>query len=611
MTKKAIIDDENSFEKYVVSLKDFEEEEEEKEEVVESINTDSVGWPGSPPTSTSHFLSTNSSSQDSLILSTADNSDHKEQSSKKIVKKKNIDWFIGSEQEIPDDELFKSATISNENESSIKSDDDGDGEYHQSNSIDIDVQQQTLSSTFSFDCGSPNSLSYFLQQNPTKLSNSINLTTSQQQKQQLQKSLKKSFSSASIISTGSPYSDTISAGTSPISINNNNNTMMMNVASKKRGLFSRGSKTITGGGGGGGSSLGANATSSTSINDNHQEENGKINKTPSSPSGASHQFNELDEDRFNGDGVQFQGKMIGHEYVAEARGEQMCQQSLKKLKIIQKALGGHKRKINVFISFDGIKILDPQTNEELFHHSVPQISFISRDETDTRAFGYVFGNSQTGHQFIGIKTKKEAMIVMSTIGQLFAITLKRKRNAEQEQQAAAAAVASVISTGEEHLYHSVPDRQSSLTSSSQTLEIVNNTNDLINNSGSATTKSRARIRPNTGVALENVPIPALPPPSDQHPRHRQHNQHFATVGRVNDINNNFSQLQQKTLSSSLINELDLFQPTNVAGGGQNLGSSIDSSLPKVCDVLFFGFSVRLIFIIINRTQINRNPVHKV
>nr|XP_027199694.1 probable serine/threonine-protein kinase DDB_G0282963 [Dermatophagoides pteronyssinus] len=552
---------ENSFKKYVNSLEDSEEEDE--------VNiTDSDGWPSSPPlhqqsSIASNFLSTtNSDSQDSLILSTGHVNNTDKDQPEKLVKHRNIDWFIGSEQEIPDDELFKSATISIENESSTKSD---DVDEQQSNSIDIE-EQQILSSALAFDCGSPNSLNYFLQQNPiTKLSSSINSTTSPQQ-QQLPKSFKKSYSSANIVSTGSTYCDTISTETSPIAINNT-----MNVASKKRGLFSRGSKTISGG-----SSLGTHATSSTSINDNHQEENGKINKTPSSPSGASHHFNELDEDRFNGDGVQFQGKLIGHEYVAEARGEQMCQQSLKKLKIIQKALGGHKRKINLFISFDGIKILDPQTNEELFHHSVPQISFISRDETDTRAFGYVFGNSQTGHQFIGIKTKKEAMIVMSTIGQLFAITLKRKRNAEQEQTAA-----SVISSGEEHLYHSVPD-QTSLTSSLQTSEIGDNNNDIVTNN-STTTKSRARIR--TGVALENVPIPALPPPSEQHPRHRQHNQstqqnqRFATIGRVNDINNNFSQ-QQKTLPSALINELDLFQPTNVTGGCQNLSASIDSSLPK-------------------------------
>ena len=135
--------------------------------------------------------------------------------------------------------------------------------------------------------------------------------------------------------------------------------------------------------------------------------------------------------------------------------------------IIQKAMGGHKRRIHLHISFDGIKIADALSAEQLFHHTVPQISFISTDETDTRAFGYVFGNSTTGHQFIGIKTKKEAMVVMTTIGQLFSITLKRKRSAEE---AAALAIAESIkedykeyykaaegggSAAEDHIYHTM------------------------------------------------------------------------------------------------------------------------------------------------------------
>jgi hypothetical protein len=43
--------------------------------------------------------------------------------------------------------------------------------------------------------------------------------------------------------------------------------------------------------------------------------------------------NDLSEDKFFGDGIQFSAKLIGHEFVAEARGEHMCQQSIKKLKV--------------------------------------------------------------------------------------------------------------------------------------------------------------------------------------------------------------------------------------------------------------------------------------
>lgn len=101
---------------------------------------------------------------------------------------------------------------------------------------------------------------------------------------------------------------------------------------KKRGLFSRSATA------GGAAALGHNELSDVSVSDL---------KMPKSPTNSTSQLNsssgnsvgagglnaEQDEDRFNGDGVMFHGKLIGSEYVAEARGEQMCQQSLKKLKV--------------------------------------------------------------------------------------------------------------------------------------------------------------------------------------------------------------------------------------------------------------------------------------
>lgn len=94
----------------------------------------------------------------------------------------------------------------------------------------------------------------------------------------------------------------------------------MNVA-KKRGLFSRATKP--------------NTVSVGDLSEMNESANGlaKAKGAPSSPSSVSGGIDSQDEDRFNGDGVMFHGKLIGHEYVAEARGEQMCQQSLKKLKV--------------------------------------------------------------------------------------------------------------------------------------------------------------------------------------------------------------------------------------------------------------------------------------
>ncbi|KAI2796251.1 Dab2p, partial [Blomia tropicalis] len=361
-----------------------------------------------------------------------------------------------------------------------------------------------------------------------------------------QQKISQSFDTTNLNSSSPPISNNIT-DSSPDS--KNMKTM------KKRGLFSRSTN--------GGTSL--QATSELDVS--HSDKSSKSPTTPNGQRSGSIHEEKFKDEEFNGDGVQFQGKLIGHEYVADARGEDMCQQSLKKLKIIQKAVGGHKRRIHMYISFDGIKIHDAVTLEQLFHHTVPQISFISRDESDTRAFGYVFGNSATGHQFIGIKTKKEAMHIMQCIGQLFASTLKRKQRAE-EAAALAASATSSSSPGrpdsvvniindtiqDDHMYHSV-------------YEVDPNTNPTVTNT------SRSRRSRTISNNSENVPIPALPPPLSDHQR-RAHQQ----------INSNIPQTvksQQQQQQSNLFNETDMFasfdpnpQPTLLA---PNQNSKLPSS----------------------------------
>jgi hypothetical protein len=70
----------------------------------------------------------------------------------------------------------------------------------------------------------------------------------------------------------------------------------------------------------------SSTASSHSISGNSNGMNGNNKTTNGVNGGAS-------EDRFLGEGIQFGAKLIGHEFVAEARGEHMCQQSLKKLKV--------------------------------------------------------------------------------------------------------------------------------------------------------------------------------------------------------------------------------------------------------------------------------------
>lgn len=95
---------------------------------------------------------------------------------------------------------------------------------------------------------------------------------------------------------------------------------------KKRGLFSRS---------GGSLSMHSKSMASTSSNAGNLDRMSGDSSSGNGKSGLSSStaLPDADEDKFNGEGVLFVGKLIGTEYVADARGEQMCQQSLKKLKV--------------------------------------------------------------------------------------------------------------------------------------------------------------------------------------------------------------------------------------------------------------------------------------
>ncbi|GFS43312.1 protein disabled [Nephila pilipes] len=134
-----------------------------------------------------------------------------------------------------------------------------------------------------------------------------------------------------------------------------------------------------------------------------------------------------DPDRFSGDGINFKAKIIGTERVLDARGNRMCQGALQRLKAAVKLSGDHKQKIVLNISLNGIMIKEEKSGELLHHHPIHKISFISQDTSDNRAFGYVFGSPQTGHEFFGIKTEKIASQVVLTLRDLFLTALELKK----------------------------------------------------------------------------------------------------------------------------------------------------------------------------------------
>ncbi|XP_065518306.1 disabled homolog 2 isoform X5 [Lathamus discolor] len=140
--------------------------------------------------------------------------------------------------------------------------------------------------------------------------------------------------------------------------------------------------------------------------------------------------------RFKGDGVRYKAKLIGIDDVPEARGDKMSQDSMMKLKGMAAAArsqGQHKQKISVNISLSGIKIIDEKTGVIEHEHPVNKISFIARDVTDNRAFGYICGG-EGQHQFFAIKTAQQAESLVVDLKDLFQLIYNMKKKQEEDKK---------------------------------------------------------------------------------------------------------------------------------------------------------------------------------
>ncbi|XP_072521379.1 disabled homolog 2 isoform X2 [Salminus brasiliensis] len=133
--------------------------------------------------------------------------------------------------------------------------------------------------------------------------------------------------------------------------------------------------------------------------------------------------------RFKGDGVRYKAKLIGVDDVPEARGDKMSQDSMMKLKgkaAAARSQGKHKQRVWVNISLSGITITDEKTGAVVLEHAVNKISFIARDVTDNRAFGYVCG-AEGQHQFFAIKTAQQAEPLVIDLKDLFQLIFNMKK----------------------------------------------------------------------------------------------------------------------------------------------------------------------------------------
>lgn len=141
--------------------------------------------------------------------------------------------------------------------------------------------------------------------------------------------------------------------------------------------------------------------------------------------------------RFKGDGVRYKAKLIGMDEVTAARGDKLCQDSMMKLKGVAasaRSKGEHKQKVFLTVSFGGIKIFDEKSGVLQHHHAVHEISYIAKDTTDHRAFGYVCGK-EGNHRFVAIKTAQSAEPLILDLRDLFQLIYEIKQREEIEKKA--------------------------------------------------------------------------------------------------------------------------------------------------------------------------------
>ncbi|KAK8788112.1 hypothetical protein V5799_022113 [Amblyomma americanum] len=98
---------------------------------------------------------------------------------------------------------------------------------------------------------------------------------------------------------------------------------------------------------------------------------------------------------------------MGKQAVPGARGQRLCQDAMGRLKEVVRACRQHKQRVQLAVSFLGIKIRDENTWALLFYHPVHRISFISPDTSNARVV-YTCLGSDNSNRYITIKTKKAA-----------------------------------------------------------------------------------------------------------------------------------------------------------------------------------------------------------
>ncbi|XP_054423296.1 protein numb homolog isoform X4 [Pteronotus mesoamericanus] len=142
-----------------------------------------------------------------------------------------------------------------------------------------------------------------------------------------------------------------------------------------------------------------------------------------------HQW-QTDEEGVRSGKCSFPVKYLGHVEVDESRGMHVCEDAVKRLK----ATGKKAVKAVLWVSADGLRVVDEKTKDLIVDQTIEKVSFCAPDRNFDRAFSYICRDGTTRrwicHCFMAVKDTGERL--SHAVGCAFAACLERKQKREKE-----------------------------------------------------------------------------------------------------------------------------------------------------------------------------------
>ncbi|XP_077174562.1 numb-like protein isoform X2 [Paroedura picta] len=142
-----------------------------------------------------------------------------------------------------------------------------------------------------------------------------------------------------------------------------------------------------------------------------------------------HQW-QADEEAVRKGCCSFPVRYLGHAEVEESRGMHVCEEAVKKLK----ASGRKSVKAVLWVSADGLRVVDDKTKDLIVDQTIEKVSFCAPDRNFDKAFSYICRDGTTRrwicHCFLALKDSGERL--SHAVGCAFAACLERKQKREKE-----------------------------------------------------------------------------------------------------------------------------------------------------------------------------------